>query len=116
MRVRDWVLSRTPAFWLYLSTLILFTITVLSRLLFNGMIFDFDYHLYQPDGAVYTYMALKFAGMSHIEAAREVIAWYSIHAEPGTSLGLDFFSPETNPGVWSLGSTRVAVYQIVHLG
>lgn len=95
-----------------LFLLTLFLITILSRLLFNGMIFDFDYHLYQPDGSVYTYMALKFTGLSHLSAAQEVIAWYSQNAEPGTSLTISFFSPETNPGVWSLGSTRV-VYPLL---
>lgn len=94
------------------SLFAIFLVTVLSRLLFNGMIFDFDYHLYQPDGSIYTYMALKYAGLSHLSAAQEVIGWYSQNAEPGTSLSLGFFSPETNPGVWSLGSTRV-VYPLL---
>jgi hypothetical protein len=91
----------------YSLCFLLFLTTVLSRLLFNGMIFEFDYHLYQPDGAVYSYMALKYAGFSHIEAAQRVINWYSLNAEPGTSLNLSFFSLETNPGVWSLGSSRI---------
>lgn len=93
--------------FLYSTIFGLFAISVASRILFNGMIFDFDYHLYQPDGAVYTYMALKYAGFSHVSAAQQVIDWYAIYAEPGTSLSLSFFSPETNPGVWSLGGTRV---------
>ncbi len=95
-----------------ISFLALILVTILSRLLFNGMIFDFDYHLYQPDGSIYTYMALKFAGFSHLSAAQEVITWYSQNAEPGTSLTVGFFSPDTNPGVWSLGSTRI-VYPLL---
>jgi len=98
-------LYRTPL--AYSVCLLFFLIAVSSRLLFNGMIFEFDYHLFQPDGAVYSYMALKYAGFSHIESAQRVIDWYAINAEPGTSLTMSFFSPETNPGVWSLGSTRI---------
>jgi hypothetical protein len=98
--------------WLYFTTLLLFITATLSRLLFNGMTFHFDYHLYQPDGAVYTYMALKYAGFSHLEAAREVILWYASKAEPGSSLALEFFDPEANSGIWSLGSTRV-VYPLL---
>jgi hypothetical protein len=91
----------------YSLCFLVFLTSVLSRLLFNGMIFDFDYYLYQPDGAVYSYMAMKYAGLSHVEAAQRVIDWYAVNAEPGTQLSFSFFSPETNPGVWSLGSTRV---------
>jgi hypothetical protein len=48
-------------------------ITISSRLLFNGDVFDFDFHLYQPDGAVYTYLTLRWLGNSHISAAEQVI-------------------------------------------
>lgn len=114
MKTLKQIWNKTPQVIFYFLTFVMFFIAASSRLLFNGMIFEFDYHLYQPDGAVYTYMTLKFAGFSHIEAAREVIAWYSINGEPGTRLTLSFFSPETNPGVWSLGSTRV-IYPILSI-
>ena len=91
----------------YSGFLLLFLISVLSRLLFNGMTFEFDYHLYQPDGAIYSYMALKYVGFSHLEAAQTVIDWYNVHAEPETKLNLAYFSSDSNPGVWSLVSSRI---------
>lgn len=82
-------------------------ITISSRLLFNGDVFDFDFHLYQPDGAVYTYLTLKWLGNSHISAAEQVIAWYEIYAEPESNLSVDFFDRGKNPGVWSLAAFRI---------
>ena len=94
-----------PIFWIY--TLSLMCISILSRLLFNGDIFDFDYHLYQPDGAIYTYQSLKWLGHDHYSAANEVINWYDEHAEDESALSIDFFDPSSNPGVWSLAKYRV---------
>lgn len=87
-------------------SLLIFSITVASRLLFNGYIYDFDYHLYQPDGAVYTFITLKWLGLSDGEAAQQVINWYKLHAEAGNTLTPTFFDPASNPGVWSLASYR----------
>ena len=92
--------------------LLLLATSIASRILFNGQVFEFDYFLFQPDGAAYTYMALKYAGLSHLEAANEVIAWYSAHAEPGSALDLTFFSTESNPAVWGLVNSRI-VYPLL---
>ena len=94
------------------TVLLLLATSIASRILFNGQVFEFDYFLFQPDGAAYTYMALKYAGLSHLEAANEVIAWYSAHAEPGSALDLTFFSTESNPAVWGLVNSRV-VYPLL---
>jgi hypothetical protein len=83
-------------------------ISIASRLLFHGQVFGFDYFLFQPDGAAYTYMALRYSGLTHLEAANEVIRWYAIHAEPGPGLEISFFSADTNPAVWGLVSSRIA--------
>jgi hypothetical protein len=97
---------------LALLVLLLVAFSIVSRFLFNGQIFEFDYFLFQPDGAAYTYMALKYTGLSHLEAANEVISWYSVHAEPGSLLDLTFFSAESNPAVWGLVNSRV-VYPLL---
>jgi hypothetical protein len=82
-------------------------ITISSRLLFNGDVFDFDFHLYQPDGAVYTYLTLRWLGNSHISAAEQVITWYGTYAESESNLSVDFFDQDKNPGVWSLAAFRI---------
>jgi len=97
---------------LYLCALAVTLISIASRVLFNGMVFEFDYHLYHPDGAAYTYMALKYAGASHLEASQEVLAWYGVNAKPGTSFDMTFFSKDDNPIVWGLAQTRV-VYPLL---
>jgi hypothetical protein len=96
--------------WLLTYSFLIITvvaITISSRLLFNGDVFDFDFHLYQPDGAVYTYLTLKWLGNSHVSAAEQVIAWYEIYAEPESNLSVDFFDRNKNPGVWSLAAFRI---------
>jgi len=92
-------------FWTFSSSLI--AITIISRLLLNGDVFDFDYHLYQPDGAIYTYESLRWLGYDHTSAALQVIKWYEIHAEDESNLSIGFFDPSNNPGVWSLTKYRV---------
>ena len=99
---------------LYIYAILVVTTITLSRLLFNGMIFDFDYSLYQPDGSIYTFVTLRWLGLSELEAANKVISWYQIHGEPGTSLTPSFFNAELNPGPWSLVSTRF-LYQALSL-
>lgn len=86
---------------------VIFVVTLLSRLLFHGYIFNFDYHLYQPDGSLYTYMALEWSGLSHLEAATQVIDWYRENGEEGTTWAPSFFDPSSNPASWSLVGTRV---------
>ncbi len=93
-------------------TLLLVGISIASRLSFNGSMFGFDYYLYQPDGAAYTYMALKLTGTSHEIAAREVITWYSLYAEPGSNFSKEFFNADSNPAVWGLVTTRI-VYPLL---
>ena len=95
-----------PAFSFFGITVLIFSVTVMSRLLFNGYIYYFDYHLYQPDGAVYTFITLTWLGFSDDSAAQQVISWYNTHAEEGSILTPSFFDPASNPGVWSLASYR----------
>jgi len=99
---------------LYIYAILLVTTITMSRLLFNGMIFDFDYSLYQPDGSLYTFVTLRWLGLSELEAANRVISWYQIHGEPGSTLTSSFFDAELNPGPWSLVSTRF-LYQTLSL-
>ena len=100
--------SKNRIFFYFTFTWVVVGFSIASRLLFNGQVFGFDYFLFQPDGAAYTYMALRYSGLPHLEAANEVIRWYATHAEPGPGLEISFFSKDANPAVWGLVSSRIA--------
>jgi hypothetical protein len=51
--------------------------SVLARLKFNGLLYGFDYGLYQPDGANYTYKTLQLIGVDPLKASVDVSNWYS---------------------------------------
>jgi len=78
---------------------------VVSRLFFNGLVFRFDYGLYQPDGAHYTFRTLLFLGHSQIEAANLVVDWYKKFSVDTKGLKVSDLLPSTNP-LWNLSVPR----------
>jgi hypothetical protein len=70
------------------------------------LIYNFDFGLYFPDGAHYTYRALTFTGNTSQQAAEITSNWYSIHGVKQKSIDPSYLIPETNP-VWRLVSPRV---------
>jgi hypothetical protein len=93
--------------WMYVIALLTFIITVTSRILFHGEMFGFDYFVYQPDGALYTHMALTLGGVSSDEATKAVIDWYATSAKPGLILTEEFFNPSINSDAWNLVGARL---------
>ena len=64
----------------YFTVVIIWILAILIKFKFNGLVFGFDYGLYNPDGALYWVRALDWAGLSEIEAATRVSNWYNVHA------------------------------------
>ena len=81
-------------------------ITVISRLKFNGLILDFDYGVYQPDGSHYAYRTLTFLGVDSNAAAERVVNWYQIHGVKNNIFPPAHLQPETS-GVWGLVAPRI---------
>jgi hypothetical protein len=81
-------------------------LAVLSRLRFNGLILNFDYGIYQPDGSHYTYRTLTFLGVDSNLAAQRVVDWYRIHGIKNDSFDVNLLSPE-NKEVWGLVAPRI---------
>ena len=67
-------------FYLYFATSIVWLITVLIKIKYNGLIFNFDYGLFHPDGALYATRALDWSGYTETEAAKIVSDWYNTHS------------------------------------
>jgi hypothetical protein len=84
----------------------IFLVAVLSRLFFNGLVFNFDYGLYQPDGAHYFYRTLIFLGHDSIAASNEVASWYRINGFKNNLFDSSILRPE-NSQLWGLVSPRI---------
>jgi len=95
------------SFWApYLIILGFFIIAIASRLLFNGMVFRFDYGLYQPDGIHYSIRTFMLLGDSDIAAASKVSSWYLEHGTKVKLVNPTDFIPENNPA-WPVIAPRV---------
>ena len=93
-------------FWRESAVIAIWIIAVIAKLKYNGLIFGFDYGLYQPDGNYYTYQTLKYLGNGSQNAGQQVADWYSIHAAKNQFQSAQAFLPETNPA-WGVVSQRV---------
>lgn len=86
---------------------------VVTRLIFNGPILGFDYAIYQPDGANYTFRTLSFLTEKNIVAAKQVSEWYALHGYKHNMIDANTLLPENNP-VWHLSAPRV-LYPILSI-
>ena len=64
----------------YFIVVAIWSIAILIKLKFNGLVFGFDYGLFHPDGALYTTRTLDWSGYSETESANKVASWYNTHA------------------------------------
>ena len=90
----------------YLLITAFFAIAIASRILFNGMVYQFDYGLYQPDGIHYTIRTLMMIGNSDLSAAQTVADWYAAHGTKVKVLNPQDFIPQNNPA-WPVIAPRV---------
>jgi hypothetical protein len=94
-------------------TLILWLVAVVSRLLFNGPILGFDYAIYQPDGANYTFRTLSFLYENPLGAANKVSEWYALNGFNHNIIAPLTLLPENSP-VWHLSAPRI-LYPLLSL-
>jgi hypothetical protein len=95
------------SFWApYLIILGFFCVAIASRLLFNGMVFRFDYGLYQPDGIHYSIRTFMLLGDSDFAAASKVSSWYLEHGTKVKIVNPIDFIPENN-AAWPVIAPRV---------
>jgi hypothetical protein len=78
---------------------------VTAKIKYHGLVFGFDYGLYQPDGIHYTFRTLIFMGQSQQEAAQQVVDWYAANASKVKTFSAQNILPEDNP-VWGVVSQR----------
>ena len=81
-------------------------VAVVSRIKFNGLIFGFDYGIYQPDGVHYTFRSLVFQGVDMNEAAIRVADWYQRNSFKLNDIDPSGILPQNN-GAWGLVKPRV---------
>ena len=86
--------------------LIITLTAVVSRLRFNGLILDFDYGVYQPDGSHYAYRTLTFLGIDSNAAAERVVNWYQVHGIKNNIFPPGFLTPD-NLETWGLSAPRI---------
>ena len=86
--------------------LLIALISAISRLKFNGLILNFDYGIYQPDGSHYAYRTLTFLGVDSNAAAERVVNWYQIHGIKNNIFPPSFLMPE-NTATWGVTAPRV---------
>jgi len=67
-------------FYLYLVVFVIWAVTIVAKIKYNGLVFGLDYGLYHPDGTLYTMRALDWAGYTERESASIVSTWYNFHA------------------------------------
>lgn len=90
---------------------ILLIVTIASRLKYQGSLYGFDFGVYQPDGAHYTFRTLSYLGFSDAEAANRVVDWYQRFSVDTHNLTPEALIPATNPS-WGLSLPRV-VYPLL---
>jgi len=81
-------------------------VTIIAKYRYNGLVFGFDYGLYQPDGKYYTYMALDIINQNPNESAQQVVDWYKAKSYKGNIFTTLDLLPETSP-IYSFVSHRV---------
>lgn len=88
-QLSDW-LQRNP--WsLYLVMMVIWGGTLASKYFFNGLLFGFDFGLYHPDGALYSFRTLLMSGTDKIEAGRIVAEWYQENSFKSKPSGPDLY-------------------------
>ena len=81
--------------------------------MFNGPILGFDYAIYQPDGASYTFRTLSFLYENPSEAANRVSEWYVLNGFKHNIIAPFTLLPENSP-VWHLVAPRI-LYPLLSL-
>jgi hypothetical protein len=90
----------------YILVVSVWVVCIVTRLKYNGLVYGFDYALYQPDGMYYSQQTLELLGTSKTMAMVEVVSWYKDNASRFASLDLSsFYNTSSNP--WLVTKFRV---------
>ncbi len=90
----------------YLIIILVWLVAVVSKLIFNGLVYGLDFGLYHPDGVHYTLRTLVWLGHNPTEAAQQVSNWYAIHSAKNVVIDPISILPENSP-VWGLVNPRL---------
>ena len=104
LRIGFWI-ERNPWF-LYLTTVAIWSSALLSKLLYNGLVYGFDYGLFHPDGALYSFRALLWSGYSEFEAGEMVGDWYETNSLKAKYQGPELYY-QNNEFLWDQYSVRI---------
>lgn len=99
---------------IYLCIILIFwIIAVASRILYNGLILDLDFGIYQPDGIYYALRSLTWLGNNPFDAANQLVDWYRSNSAKNLDLPVSAIYP-WNAEVWGLVGPRV-LYPILSM-
>jgi hypothetical protein len=104
------IAKQVIAYWFVLA---LGLIAIAAKYKYNGLVFGFDYGIYQPDGKYYTYMALDFINNDPKQSAQSVVDWYATHGFKGNIFQISDLIPDASP-VYQFISHRV-LYPILSI-
>ncbi len=90
----------------YFLLLLLWVFALAGRFWANGIAFNLDFGIYQPDGAHYAYRALTFLGQSSDQAATQVVDWYRNYGFKNNTFTPYDLQPQ-NTGTWAIVSPRI---------
>ena len=90
----------------YLLISLVWIVSVISKLKFNGLVYGLDFGLYHPDGVHYTLRTLVWLGHNPAEAAQQVSNWYSVNSAKNVVIDPISILPENSP-VWGLVNPRL---------
>jgi len=79
-----------------IAVFLIWTVAIVSKYKYNGLIFGFDYGNYQPDGKYYTYMALEYLNHSPANSAQQVVDWYLAHGFKMNTFTIQDLMPSTS--------------------
>ena len=91
----------TKRVWLYyFAVLVIWLTAVVARLKINGLVYNLDFGLFQPDGLYYSFKTLEFLGWSDKSALTEITQWYQANSAKFQALDLvSFNDPTSNPWI-----------------
>ena len=104
------ITKQVIAYWFILA---LGLIAIAAKYKYNGLVFGFDYGIYQPDGKYYTYMTLDFINNDPKQSAQSVVNWYATHGYKGNIFQISDLIPDASP-VYQFISHRV-LYPILSI-
>jgi hypothetical protein len=90
----------------YFLIIIVWLLAILSKFKINGLVYGFDFGMYQPDGALYTFRTLTLLGQTQSDAGLNVANWYSTHSFKLNELIAGSLYYESND-IWKLYDTRI---------